>query len=298
MADMSQRRQILITGGSGRLGSVLRHHYAEAHRVLAPSRTEMDFSMPENLGASLRDMDFDLVIHCAAMTSPDACEHEPALAEKINALAPSLIATECQKRGAQFIHLSTDYVFGGEGDTPLSESDVTAPVSTYGRTKLAAERAVLQACPSAIVARVSWLFGGRKACFPEQILAQARAGSEVEAIGDKWSVPTCMDDIARWLECLWQKKEPAHGLLHLCNSGQATWQTFAQETLDSAYQLGLLKQPVIVKGNQLDAFTGFTAKRPRYTPMANQKLATLLGETPRPWQDALRDHLGRSALRL
>ena len=161
-----------------------------------------------------------------------------------------------------------------------------------------AEAAVLQAYPKALVARVSWLFGGRKACFPEQILAQARAGSEVEAIGDKWSVPTCMGDIARWLECLWQKKEPAHGLLHLCNSGQATWQTFAQETLDSAFQLGLLKQPVIVKGNQLDAFTGFTAKRPRYTPMANQKLATLLGETPRPWQNALRDHLGRSALRL
>lgn len=298
MTRMYDGRKILITGASGRLGSTLRQAYAARHLVLAPTRQQLDLCRPEKLAEILRLMDFDLCIHCAAITSPDACELEPELAERVNAQSPAVIAAECQRRGARLIHLSTDYVFGGEGGTPLSESDATAPVSTYGRTKLAAESAVLQACPSALVARVSWLFGGDQACFPEQMLAQARGGREVEAIGDKWSVPTSMDDIAVWLEILWQREPAVHGLLHLCNTGQATWQTFAQETLDIANEKGLLHQPLTVKGNELDAFTGFLAKRPRYTPMANQKLASLLGESPRSWQDALRAHLGRSALRL
>jgi len=298
MVRMNDGRKILITGASGRLGSTLRQAYAARHLVLSPTRQELDLSRPEKLAEILRPMDFDLCIHCAAITSPDVCEREPELAERVNAQSPAVIASECQRRGARLIHLSTDYVFGGEGDTPLSESDATAPVSTYGRTKLTAESAVLQACPSALVARVSWLFGGAQACFPEQMLAQARAGREVEAIGDKWSVPTCMDDIAVWLELLWQQEPAVHGLLHLCNSGLATWQTFAQAALDIAYKKGLLEQPATVKGNRLEAFTGFLAKRPRYTPMANQKLVSLLGESPRSWQDALSAHLGRSALRL
>lgn len=295
---MNTRRKILITGGSGRLGRTLQRHYATHHQLLTPTRQELDFNQLSTLPQQLQSMDFDLCIHCAAITSPDVCEDQPDLAWRVNAEAPGLIAAECQRRGAALIHLSTDYVFGGEGSTPLTESDPTAPVSLYGQTKLAAETAVLQACPTALVARVSWLFGGGQACFPEQMLAHARAGRVVEAIGDKWSVPTCMDDIAVWLEQLWPQMPAIHGRLHLCNSGLATWQTFAQATLDIAHETGQLAQPIRVQGNQLDAFTGFRARRPRYTPMANQRLTSLLGETPRHWQDALRAHLlGDSVLR-
>lgn len=294
MRRMSERMKLLITGTTGRLGSVLTRHYASRHEMMCPGRDVLDLVRPDSLSAGLREMDFDLLINCAGITSPDVCAREPELAQLVNAESPALLAAECQRRGARMIQISTDYVFGGELDTSLTEGMTTQPVNHYGITKLEGERAVLAACPGAIVARVSWLFGGGNS-FPEQMLRTAREGRDVEAIGDKWSAPTSMHDIARWLEILWEKSPAVSGVLHLCNSGTASWQSYAQTVLDLAHELGLLDHSVVVKGNSLDNFPHFIARRPRHTLMSNERLAGLLGAPVRSWQVALREWLASQA---
>lgn len=283
---MVEGRKILITGTTGRLGGTLCQHYRARHTLLMPPRAELDLSRPAEVSAFLRRLDFDLLIHAAAMGSPDACERQPELASRVNTESSHQLALHCEARGIPMIYISTDYVFGGQQDIALTENCIAEPVCHYGRTKREAEIAVLEACSRALVARVSWLFGTAGA-FPDQILRQAQAGQPVAGIGDKWSVPTSMHDIAQWLEQLWLREAWDEKILHLCNSGRATWQTYAQEVCDQAWQAGLLSQAVSVEGNRLDDFTGFTAQRPRYTVMANDRLSHWIGAPIRSWQSAL-----------
>jgi len=293
MNAMTAPQRILIVGATGRLGGALVRRFRAHHQVLTPRRAELDMQRPSDMAAILRGMPFDVLINCAGITSPDTCANAPESAHQANAAAPAVMAAECQRRGARMIHLSTDYVFAGEGVVPLDEEAETHPLSVYGTTKLAGERAVLHACPGALVARVSWLFGPDKASFPDTMLQQARAGGQLSAIADKWSTPTSTEDIAAWLEELLHHPH-ASGLLHLCNTGSTTWQGYAQTTLDLAHELGLLAQPVSVSGQPLEGFPAFRARRPRYTPLSNNRLTTLLGREVRPWQAALRDYLAAS----
>lgn len=259
--------------------------------MLTPSHGELDFQRPHELAQTLRRLDFNAVVNTAGITSPDVCEDHPELAQLVNEEAPGVVAAECRRRGCRFVQISTDYVFAGNGNTPLSEQDVTAPVNHYGRTKLAGERATLDAMPEAIVARVSWLFGPDKPSFPDQVLQQARAGQQVRAISDKWSTPTSTDDLAEWIEALLMRHAGIKGVLHLCNSGIATWQGYAQATVDLAADLGLLPGRVEVAAHSMIGFAPFKAVRPVFTPMTNALLTRLTGIAPDDWRVALRRSL-------
>ncbi|MBV6498994.1 MAG: dTDP-4-dehydrorhamnose reductase [Prosthecobacter sp.] len=281
---MNMKTKVLILGSTGRLGGALRRHYGARHELLCPARHDINLGEPASLNDALRRLDFDILVNCAGITSPDACEREPALAARINHESPVIMAGECQRRGARMIQISTDYVFGGEGREPLDEDAAADPVNVYGRTKRDAETGVLAACPSALVARVSWLFGSGGA-FADQVLRDLREGREVQAIEDKWSVPTSVDSVARWLEALWSPG--TSGLIHLCNSGSATWRSYGQEVVDQSFGLGLLQHRPEVRGNSLDDFPHFAARRPRFTVMSNARLAGLLGCEVPAWQEDL-----------
>jgi dTDP-4-dehydrorhamnose reductase len=280
----NMKTKVLILGSTGRLGGALRRHYGGRHELFCPVRHDINLDDPAALKTALRGMDFDILVNCAGITSPDVCEREPGLAGRVNHESPVVMAGECQRRGARMTQISTDYVFGGEGRQPLDEEAAADPVNVYGRTKRDAEIGVLSACPSALVARVSWLFGAGGA-FPDQVLRDLREGREVQAIDDKWSVPTSVDAVAGWLESLWSLG--VSGLIHLCNSGSATWRSYGQEVVDQAFGLGWLQQKAEVKGNSLDDFPHFAARRPRYTVMSNTRLAGLLGSEIPPWQEDL-----------
>jgi dTDP-4-dehydrorhamnose reductase len=286
---INMKTKVLILGSTGRLGGALRRHYGGRHELLCPARHDTSLDDPAALKTALSGMDFDILVNCAGITSPDACEREPDLAARINHESPVVMADECHRRGARMIQISTDYVFGGEGREPLAEEDAADPINVYGRTKRDAETGVLAACPSALVARVSWLFGSGGA-FPDQVLRDLREGREVQAIDDKWSVPTSVDAVACWLESLWF--QGVSGLIHLCNSGSATWRGYGQEVIDQAFGLGLLQDRPEVKGNSLDDFPHFTARRPRYTVMSNARLAGLMGGGIAFWQEDLGRWLG------
>lgn len=295
---MSFPQRILILGGTGRLGASLVEAWQQRWCIVAPTRQELDLSAPPGqVAQALRELEFDTAILAAGLTSPDVCEEQPALAHRLNAEVPATLAAECARRGARCIHLSTDYVFSGKGCSLLGEEATAEPVNVYGRTKLAGEKAVLAACPDALVGRVSWLFGPRGGDVPASVLARVRSGQALDFIEDKWSVPTGIVDVCVWIERLITDLREVSGLLHLCHTGVATWRDYAQVTLDLAFQQGLLDAPQRTTGRRLREFVQFKAQRPPFTVMSNERLSQYLGHAPCSWQEALERHLAAWAAR-
>lgn len=288
---MSGRPRLLILGATGRLGGTLAAYFAGRYEIVSPGRGQLDLNRPETVEAGMMDLDFDLAINAAAVTSPDVCEDDPALALRVNAESAAIVARICGNRWLRFIHISTDYVFAGHGCAFLDESAPANPVNAYGHSKREGEKAVLAANADALVARVSWLFGPQGGGVPETALQRAREGQPLGFIEDKWSVPSSTLDIAQWLDRLLVELAHVSGILHLCNTGVATWRDYAQISLDLAHQHGLLDRPFSTHGLRLRDFPNFKAKRPPFTVMSNARLAFILGETPRSWQSALEDHI-------
>ncbi|WP_395737697.1 dTDP-4-dehydrorhamnose reductase [Prosthecobacter sp.] len=283
--------RILILGATGGLGRALKRHFGARNDLTCWGRAEMDFEKPDEISAKLAKQDFDVVLNAAGMTSPDVCEVQPERALLANVVAPQIIAECCERKGARMVQFSTDYVFSGEPHDLWREEDETKPVNVYGRTKLGGETAVLKACPHALVARVSWLFGPDKPSHPDNVIQRAMQTEELTAVADKVSAPTSNSDICRWLERLILEYPDTHGVLHLCNSGIASWHTWAEAALNIAETLGVPVRTTRVQPVELASLTQFKAQRPVMTLMSNAKLQGLLREEIRNWHDALEEYL-------
>jgi dTDP-4-dehydrorhamnose reductase len=293
MSMPSDQLRVLVLGANGRLGRALTRLYAPRHRVTGWTRQQLDLTDTSSIPALLGDAQFDLLINAAGLTSVDQCETDTEIARLTNLTAPQLMAEACAQRGARFIHVSTDYVFAGDGRTPLTEADTPAPLNEYGRTKLAGEQAVLAACPSALVARVSWLFGPDKKSFPDTVIEDALLKPVVLAVNDKWSCPTYADDLAKWIETLFVHHPSTSGVIHLCNSGYASWQEYGQRALEIAEELGLPLVAKKVTGHSMHGFERFKAIRPPFTALSTSRFTSITGISPRHWEDAIREHLVR-----
>lgn len=281
--------RILILGTSGGLGRALVRALSATYGVTAWTRTQLDFDVPEEIAAKLAQQEFDVLLNPAGLTSPDACESQPEKARLANVIGPQVLAECCHRRGARLIHFSTDYVFSGEPHDLWREEDEAEPVNVYGRTKRDGELAVLQASPDALVARVSWLFGPDKASHPDQVIERALQTDELTAVADKVSVPTSTTDVCEWIGRLIER--PVSGVLHLCNSGIASWHSWAEAALDTASWLGLPVKTTQVRPIQLAELTQLKARRPLQTVMSNERLKSLLGGEIRDWGEALTDYL-------
>lgn len=283
--------RILILGATGGLGRVLRQRLAAGHAVTAWGRADLDLERPEDIPARLAGQEFEVVLNAAGMTSPDACEERPESARLANVHGPQALAECCQKRGARLVHFSTDYVFSGEPHAPWAEDDEAAPINVYGRTKRDGEKAVLAACPAALVARVSWLFGPGKPSHPDHIIQRALETEDLSAVADKVSTPTSNADIAAWLEVLLRDHADVSGILHLCNSGAASWHSWAETALRIAREIGLPVKTTQVRPARLASLTQLKAPRPLETAMSNARLQNLLGREIRDWSTALEEYL-------
>jgi len=289
---MAERLKIIILGANGRLGKTLLHQWSSTdHEVIGWGRAELDLNALDQIPAALAAVPFDVLINTAGLTSVDGCESRQEEAIRTNADAPRLIAEFCHQHQRRLFHLSSDYVFAGDEPTPRTETDPTAPCNAYGKSKLAGEQAVLTAAPSAVVIRVSWLFGREKESFPDMILRTAQQQDTVSAVNDKWSSPSYADDLAEWMLTLVEKHPDAAGIYHLCNQGAPNWQEYGQATLDLASQLGIPLRTHQVVGHSMHGFAPFTATRPPYTALSTEKFTALTGIRPRTWQAALAAYL-------
>ncbi len=281
--------RVAITGTTGRVGAALVKRLGSCHEVIPLPRAVCDLEDSESLKAALEDLDCDVFINPAAITSLEACEDDPRLAMRVNSAAPGKIALWAAERGVRVIHFSTDYVFDGECTIPLTEDMAARPVNAYGRSKLAGEQAVLTH-PGNVVIRVSWVFGPEKPSFVDQVFDKALASQPLAAIADKLSLPVLTTDLAQWTEKL--LGSDASGILHACNPGEAvSWHGMARHVVREMTACGVLRSCPEIAELTLAEMTTFRARRPRFTAMDTSRLSRLIGEPLRTWPEALADHV-------
>jgi dTDP-4-dehydrorhamnose reductase len=282
----------LVTGCRGQLGSAL---LALLRRGGVPcvgvAHAELDVADAARVRDALVRERPAGVLNAAGFTHVDRCEREPAAAARGNAEGPAVLADACRAAGIRLAHVSTDYVFSGQGSRPLREDDPPDPRSTYGRTKLEGERAVLGASPAFLVVRTSWVFGhGRN--FIAAILDQAakrRSGElsgPLRVVDDQTGRPTYAEDLAAGL---WRLVElGAAGLYHLANEGATTWWDLARFCLDEAGCRDLEVQRISTGDLKVDA------PRPAWSVLDTSKAAAQ-GVQLRHHRDAVRAYLRSAA---
>jgi dTDP-4-dehydrorhamnose reductase len=229
----------------------------------------------------------DVVINTAAFNRVDDCEDDPAHAFSVNSFGPRNLAQACAEWDCALMHISTDYVFGGEKSKPYTEDDSPNPLSVYGASKLAGEYFVRNICRKHFVVRTCGLYGsagsrGKSGNFVETMIRLAREGKPVRVVDDQILTPTSTQDLSEKLKELVQTQ--AYGLYHITNHGQCSWYEFAAEI----FGLLALKPDF---GRTTTKEFGAKARRPPYSVLASTKLESLgLTELPR-WEDALERYL-------
>ena len=283
-------KRLVIVGAGGRLGAALAREYGREFDVVGFNHAQLDLGKPEQLRETLGGLEFDALINTAAQTNVDRCETEVEEAFALNGEAPGVLAEICARKKARFIHISTDYVFDGEKREPYTEEDEARPISVYGESKLEGERRALEANERALNVRVSWVFGPDRPSFIDWALGQAREKEEVKAIADKWATPTYTLDLAELLKPLLAETSVS-GVLHLANTGECTWQEYAQWALDCCHAQGVPMKARTIGASSLAEMKSFIAKRPVYSVLSSSKYEQLTGQTPRPWREVVADYV-------
>jgi dTDP-4-dehydrorhamnose reductase len=274
--------RLLITGAGGLLGKdLVGAAGAAGYECVGRSHTELDISDTSALGAALGEAEPAVVINCAAWTDVDGAEAEFDAALAINGRGAANVARAAREAGAWTIQISSDYVFNGDKREPYVESDPTAPLSAYGRSKLAGEQAVAHEAPEAhTVVRSSWLFGAGGRCFPETILRLASERDELSVVDDQVGCPTFTGHLAQAIVGLCER--PPLGVLHVAGGGCCSWFEFAAAIVQSA-GLGAEVKPART------ADQGRPAPRPEYSVLGTERLQ----EAPAlpHWRHGLEEYL-------
>jgi dTDP-4-dehydrorhamnose reductase len=251
--------------------------------VVAADLGDFDVTDAGAVRDALRASAPDAVINCAAWTDVDGAETHRAQAFAVNASGAGNVARAAAETGARLLHVSTDYVFDGSKDGPYEEGDDPRPLNAYGESKLAGEREVAAAGGRALVARTAWLYGHGGRNFVDTVLSRARRGEPLRIVSDQVGPPTSARDLAVILAELLPTK--ATGIVHATNSGSCSWYELGRRALDFAGLSG-----VEVRAVPSSEFPR-PAARPANSVLRLDRLVALTGWLPRPWDEALMDHI-------
>ncbi len=279
----------LITGGDGQLGLALRRVFGRAGEVRSPDLPDLDVTSRDAVDTFLSEFKPDVVVHAAAMTDVDGCESDREKAFLVNEIGSRHVAESCRAFGARLVAVSTDFVFDGKKECPYDEQDTPAPLSVYGESKLAGERAVLDTLPGATVARTAWLYGaGGTGNFVCSIVKAARSGRTLRVVDDQVGSPTLADDLAEGLYSLVERK--GEGIYHVVNGGAVTRYDFARAIVELS-GLGSVAIEPVGSGD-----LGLPATRPANSVLACERLKELGVPPLRHWRNALQDFLTRKGV--
>ena len=275
----------LVTGAAGQLGrSMLAVAKEQGIHAVGRTRRELDIGDAHAMAGILDEVRPEVLVNCAAFTKVDLCETQPDDAQLGNAHGPETLAQVCAGR-ARLVHLSTEYVFAGDGSTPIPEDADPDPRSEYGRSKLAGEVAVRKADPEALIVRTQWVFGPGPN-FVRTILAAARDRGELRVVEDQVGRPTWTGALAR---AIVQAVElGARGTLHLASSGVASWYDFALAAVGEARLRGQIRE-VAVRPVTSAEFPR-PAARPAFGVLGLERARELGIELPH-WRDSLGRYL-------
>lgn len=296
-------KNVLVTGKNGQLGRSLQKVVEDSSAKLGMisemaftvvGRDELDLSSSGSIGAFFNNRRFDAMINCAAYTTVDKAESEPVLADKINHLAVAQLAEVAEQQGIPLIHVSTDYVFNGQGFKPYVETDATNPQNVYGLSKLKGEQAMLASgCTGAII-RTSWVYSEFGNNFVKTMLRVGKERDSLNVIFDQIGSPTYATDLAQAVLAILnpefsllddqQTSEIKHSKLniyHFSNDGVCSWYDFAKaifELCDISCQVN----PIETKDYPTPA------KRPHYSVMNKTKIKQLPDLMIPYWRDSLK----------
>lgn len=289
--------KILITGCKGQLGSELIHILQNGTCELQAIPRE--YKHAEVIGTDYEDLDItnlelirkyidkirpNIVINSAAYTNVDGCESNQDLAFKVNSLGPRNLSIACEQVNAKFIHISTDYVFEGNGSIPYREYDITNPVSVYGKTKLLGENYVREFCSKYFIVRTAWLYGYNGNNFVKTIIKVAKEKGRLEVVDDQRGNPTNAEDLAFHILKLALTDE--YGVYHCTGIGECTWYDFAKAIVEYA-KIDCTVSPITSdKINRV-------AKRPAFSSLDNMMLRCTIGNKMRVWEEALKVFISR-----
>ncbi|WP_440658036.1 dTDP-4-dehydrorhamnose reductase [Ensifer adhaerens] len=287
---MSKRR-ILITGGTGQVGTeLLRCHWPEDIELVAPARQELDLCDCDRIKSYIAAGSFSAVINSGAYTAVDRAESDILTAWKVNAMAPVAIAAATKDSGVPIIHISTDYVFSGAKNSPYLEEDPVAPLGVYGASKEAGEQAVRTGNPRHVILRTAWVYSEHGSNFVKTMLRLAKTVPGIKVVGDQIGSPTSAVDIAKTVQkitlSLINHDAAPTGTYHFTNAGEASWFDFASEIFRLR---GSLRDtsPVLEEIRTFEYPTA--AKRPANSTLSHEKIEADYGVNPRHWKDALSD---------
>ena len=277
--------KLLLIGAQGQVGWELARRLPALGTVTATDRTTLDLTDPDAIRRVVREARPELIVNAAAYTAVDKAESEPAVATQINGDAPGVLAEEAKRSGALLVHYSTDYVFDGEKQGAYVETDTPNPVSAYGRSKLAGERAVMASGCRHLIFRTCWVYGPRGRNFLLTILKAARERPELKVVNDQFGAPTSSGAIAEaTVRAIAANR--GDGIYHMSAGGRTTWHGFAQAIVEAAG----LKTPVLPIPT-----SGYPtpARRPRNSILDNSRLKNDFGIEVPDWRDGLREVLGQ-----
>ncbi|HEX2281878.1 MAG TPA: dTDP-4-dehydrorhamnose reductase [Thermomicrobiales bacterium] len=291
---MASGERVLVTGAAGQLGTYLLHRLNERGYIgTGLGRSEApgvdvvaDIRDNAQLAAAIDQVRPNAIIHAAAYTDVDGCERDPDLADAINRVGSTNVAELARERGIWVIGIGTDFVFSGSSGAPYFEDASPDPISVYGKSKLAGERAVLSADAGFAVARTAWVYGGRGKHFPRTVLTMLERHGRMEVVDDEVGSPTFAGDLAEALVALLPQR-PA-GILHLTNEGSVSRFDLAQRV---AMEAG--RDPSAITPVSTQAFLEkypLPARRPANSTLRNSRAANLGVRLP-PWDEAVRRYV-------
>lgn len=278
--------RVLIFGATGQLGrSLLEISWPDDTELLTPSRSEVDVTQVDSLEKCFKEIKPEYVINATAWTDVPRAESNLEGALLLNAEAVQNMANLCHEYSATLIHVSTDYVFDGLGQTPYRETDQTKPLNNYGKSKLAGEEAITCSELEAFyIIRTSWLYSRFGKNFVKTIARRALNQESASITDDQFGAPTFAGDLANAILAI-MKSKPASGIYHYSNSGKTNWYEFGSSIYEIANSDKNLVTPRKTEPSEL--------QRPAFSQFDLSKWASAGLPTPLDWRESIQRELPR-----
>ena len=276
-------KSIIVTGCNGQLGRAINKQLGSnsEYSLVNTDVAELDITNIDAVMKLAREVRPYAIINCAAHTGVDACETELDKAYRINAIGPRNLSIAATETGAKMIQVSTDYVFDGFGDRPLTEFDKTNPQGVYGKTKLAGENFVKEFARNYFIIRTAWLYGEGKN-FVKTMLRLSEDHDMVTVVGDQYGTPTSASELAKAICYLLPTEN--YGLFHGTCEGSCNWAEFAEEIFR------LAKKDTQVKHITTEEF-GAPAARPAYSVLEKYMFKLTTAFRFADWHDAMEEYM-------
>lgn len=273
-----ERMKVLATGATGQLGwDVVKELKKRNIECRGTGSKDLDITDREAVMCYIQDYRPDAVIHCAAYTAVDKAEDEPERCRDVNVNGTAYIAEACREIDAKMVYISTDYVFGDNGDKPHEVNDPVHPLNVYGQTKWEGEEAVRRTLQKYFIVRISWVFGEHGNNFVKTMLRLGQTHKEISVVADQFGAPTYTADLAPLLCDMVQTEK--YGTYHACNSGCCSWAELAEEIFRQAHM------DVKVRHITTEEYST-KARRPKNSRLSTHALAAQGFVPLREWQSA------------